>query len=140
MQFYAVRDIKAGEQLFFSYCEPDGSLAERQAELAPYGFVCKCPACVNATPETDKLRNTFGTQIALFEKKLASSSGLGEVAVEKAVRLEKAMVKDGLDGEVQFVALLRVICSAYAKLGKMAESRKYGLLVETYKNCHKGVD
>ena len=51
MQFYARRDIKAGDQLFYSYCLAHGNLAERQAELAPYGFVCKCAAaCVNATP------------------------------------------------------------------------------------------
>jgi hypothetical protein len=58
MQFYALRDIKAGEQLFYSYCEPDGNLAHRQAELAPYGFVCKCPACVNATPKLGKMEES----------------------------------------------------------------------------------
>ena len=90
MRFYAIRDIKAGEQLLYSHCKLDGSLAQRQGRTRA---VCKWPACVNATPETDKLRDTFGTQI---KKKHVSSTGLDETAVENAVRLEKAMVKEGL--------------------------------------------
>jgi len=139
MQFYAIKDIKAGEQLFYSYCEPDSNLAQRRAEIAPYSFVCKCPACVNATSATDKLRNTFRTQIEKFEEKLASSSRLDKTAVYNAVRLEKDMVKEGLDVEPQFVTLLTAICSAYARLGKTAESKKYGLLVEAFKSCYKDV-
>jgi len=135
MQFCALRDIKAGEQLFYSYCEPDSNLEQRRAEIAPYGFVCECPACVNATPETDKPRNTFWTQIALFEKKVASSSaGLGETGVENAV------VKEGLDAEFQFVTLLKVICLAYVKLGNMTDSAKHGVLVEAFQRCYTDVD
>ena len=136
MQFCALKDIKAGEQLFYSYCEPDRNLEQRRAEIAPYGFVCECPACVNATPETDKLRNTFANQIALLEKKLASSSGLGETAIENAVKLEKAMVKEGLDAEFEFVLLLKVICVAYAKLGKMTDSAKYRVLMDSFQRCY----
>jgi len=40
------RAIKAGEQLFYCYCEANQSVKERQRELAPYGFVCQCEACV----------------------------------------------------------------------------------------------
>jgi SET domain-containing protein len=63
MQYYAIRDIKAGDQLFYSYCLAGGSQAERQAELLSYGFVCKCAACVDATPETDELRKTFSPDL-----------------------------------------------------------------------------
>src|SRR6266540_4973142 len=63
-QTIAMRDIKAGEQLFYAYCGLERTKAERQTELAPYGFSCNCPACVNATPATDKLRKTFIDQIS----------------------------------------------------------------------------
>ena len=52
--------MKAGEQLFYSYCGVDQPVDERQVELAPYGIVCSCPACTHTTPETDKLRTEYG--------------------------------------------------------------------------------
>ena len=130
MQFYALRDIKPGEQLFYSYCLANSTLAQRQAEIAPYGFVCECSACVNATPETDRLRSTFVTQIALLKQMVGGSSEIIQAVLEDAVRLEKAMVREGLDTDRHFVELLATICLGYAKLGKREESEKYGVLVE----------
>jgi len=133
MQFYAIRDIKAGEQLFYTYCSARSSVADRQTELAPYGFVCKCPACVNATPETDKLRDSFASRIVLFKVLVESpTANLNLSAVEEAVKLEKNMTKEGLDSEVLFLTLLRAICLAYEKLGKLEESERYGVLVESF--------
>lgn len=55
LQFYARRKIKAGEQLFYSYHGDSlNSVKERQKVLEPYGVVCKCPLCANATPESDR--------------------------------------------------------------------------------------
>ena len=58
-QCSATIDIKAGEQLFYAYCDIYQSVAERQLDLASYGIVCTCPACTHATPETDKLRTEY---------------------------------------------------------------------------------
>jgi len=127
MQFYALRDIKAGEQLFYSYCYIKSNLADRQAELAPYGFVCKCPACLNATPETDKLRSTIETEIPRVAELLAQSP---EAALEEALRLEELCVEEGLDVDPQFVLLALAIRLAYGRLGRREESEKYGCLVE----------
>jgi len=136
MQFIAKRDIKAGEQLFYTYCSATNGVAGRQAELEPYGFVCKCSACVNATPETDKLRSSFGVRIVLFKSLVENSSTtLNHSTVEEAVQLEKEMVKEGLDSEVLFLTLMRAICLAYGKLGKLEESEKYGVLVESIQKC-----
>lgn len=41
----ALRDIKAGEQLFYDYCVLSGTSTERAKLLAPYGIKCQCPAC-----------------------------------------------------------------------------------------------
>ncbi|KAG6917993.1 hypothetical protein DXG01_017003 [Tephrocybe rancida] len=49
----AVRPIKAGEEIFISYCEIAVPKAERQASLRPYGFQCTCTACTD--PGSDAL-------------------------------------------------------------------------------------
>jgi hypothetical protein len=134
MQFHAIRDIKAGDQLFFSYCSARGSVAERSAKLAPYGFVCKCPACINATPETDKLRNTFEAQIDAL-RKMVTGSQCDEAALKDALRLEQDMVKEGLDAHLAFVALITLIYLAYVKLGRLMEGERYGVLVEEFQRC-----
>ena len=54
----ALRDIEAGQQLFYCYCDFFQSTKERQKQLAAFNFVCQCRACVNTTPESDKLRTT----------------------------------------------------------------------------------
>ena len=133
-----MRDIKAGEQLFFSYCRLEGGVAKRRAELAPYGFECECPACVNATPETDKLRNTFEARIAELRKISLTSDG--QIDVEDALKLEKDMVNEGLDGCSAFVVLVTVISMAYAKLGKWKEGEKYGLLAEEFRRYYGQAD
>lgn len=47
---YAVRDIRAGEEVTISYIEEDEEqplkYKERQAALRDYGFVCACGRCV----------------------------------------------------------------------------------------------
>jgi hypothetical protein len=65
--FYATRDIKAGEQLFYSYCGINQSASERKVELALYGITCACASCVHATPETDALRKTFYARIQEYK-------------------------------------------------------------------------
>ncbi|EIM92660.1 SET domain-containing protein [Stereum hirsutum FP-91666 SS1] len=49
----AVREIKEGEELFISYTD-DGTTAERQEQLAPYGFQCTCDSCTD--PKSDERR------------------------------------------------------------------------------------
>ena len=122
MQFYAVRDIKAGDQLFFSYCLSHDNVAERQATLAPYGFVCKCTACTNATPETDKLRKTFEAKILDFKRKVATSQ-VNETLLKDALRLEKQMVKEGLDAHYAFESLVAVISLVCLNLGKLNKGK-----------------
>ncbi|TFK28251.1 hypothetical protein FA15DRAFT_716641 [Coprinopsis marcescibilis] len=47
------RFIKAGEQLFISYCATNIPTPQRQAALKPYGIQCDCRACVG-----DKVHQT----------------------------------------------------------------------------------
>ena len=53
LQFYALRDIKAGEEIFVTDVYVP---AERREQLARYCFTCVCTACSRATPDSDKPR------------------------------------------------------------------------------------
>ena len=41
----ALRDVAPGEELTISYIDEEMSLPEREAALADYGFLCRCPKC-----------------------------------------------------------------------------------------------
>ena len=49
MSFYAIRPVKAGEELTTQYNNLDDRAADRQKMLLPYGFQCSCPSCENPT-------------------------------------------------------------------------------------------
>lgn len=123
-QSIAARDIEAGEQLFVSYCQLHRTKAERQTDLAPYGFSCNCPACVNATPATDKLRKTFKDQILRHNGWIKQPEWTDDI-LSSALLLEADIVAEGLDCEVEFYALLTAIYVSFAKLGRKAEMAKY---------------
>ena len=55
LQFIALKAIKAGGQLFYSYVSTSECAEVRQKRLAPYGIICECHACANATPQSDSL-------------------------------------------------------------------------------------
>jgi len=129
MQFFALRDIKAGDQLFYPYCLTDRSRAQRQAHLVFYGFTCKCPGCLNATPETDELRTTFKTKIAFFKETILDRPKIDKSALEAALKFEKQVLKEGLDADDEYLLLLMTISAGYSKLGKGEESRKYSALM-----------
>lgn len=75
------------------------------------------------------MRNTFEAQITAFKDVSMAS---GEIDLEAALRLEKEMVKEGLDGYNAFVVLITAICIGYTKLGKWRESETYRLLVDEF--------
>src|SRR6266545_1062260 len=119
-QFIALRDIKAGEELYCAYCSASRTKAERQTDLAPYGFSCTCPACINATPATDKLRKTFKDQVSPLDVKV-NQLGQPELMAEglaSAKALESEMVAEGLDETLDFFNLLVVIYAGTFNLGK----------------------
>lgn len=134
VQFFALRDIKAGDQLFYPYCLTDRSLAQRQAHLLPYGFTCKCSGCLNATSQTDALRTTCKTHIAFFKETLINRPKIDKVALGEALRFEQEMLKEGLDADDEYLMLLMAISAGYSKLGKGELSRKYSALMEKFQS------
>jgi len=118
MVFFAIRDVKAGVQLFYSYCSREHSASERKAVLAPYGITqCICAACVNATPETDALRQTFYARVQEYYMQRDSWPLLPKFPVEilnGLLRYRRALVKEGLDTvKIYWSVFLPTLITAY---------------------------
>jgi hypothetical protein len=137
LQFFAARDIKAGEQLFSSYCSSHAGLADRQDELSLYGFVCKCSACANATPESDHLRMTYTAQLFMLQNKIVNGQRT-KTMLEDALELERALIKEGLDSHLEIIQLMEVIMVLHIMCGEMEEALKYNKRVKERKNLEIG--
>jgi hypothetical protein len=98
MQFHAMRDIKAGEEIFYSYTNIYLPAAQRRKQLEPYGFTCACTACSHATPESDKFRGSADDKIKIFERlyQLAVESGSArETILPNLLEFRKKLREEG---------------------------------------------
>lgn len=145
MQYTAIRDIKAGEQLFYAYCNPMQPVKERQNDLEKYMFVCKCTACENATPESDKLREKYGIdekKMSSGWKKVLSGTEFKGDSLKSLLNMEKEIMKAGLDFWMPFPVLLNAIAEVYVKLGDHTKASQYKEKLAKYPavlNSVKGV-
>lgn len=129
MVFMASRDIKAGEQIFYSYCGIQQSASERKAELAPYDIAqCICASCVNATPETDALRKTFSARVRGYKsqsvtwERLPNGQKLSVETLNEMLRYQKAVVKEGLQiNDIYWTDFVPALATAFRKAGKPSE-------------------
>jgi len=132
MVFMASRDIKSGEQLFYSYCGLEQSASDRKAELAPYGITqCICAACANATPETDPIRKTFTARVKEYNKqsmiweRLPTANGwnLPLQTVDDLLKYQKALVKEGLHTHNNYwIEFIGALGTAYRWAGMDSEA------------------
>lgn len=129
IQIVALQDIEAGQQLFNCYCGIYQSAKERQRQLlTTYNFACQCQACVNTTPESDKLREEMKDRIEKLTeeaKKVFANPQFNLRSLDPWLVLEKEIVKEGLDFGVHFVLLLFDIYRAYGKLRNIPKQREY---------------
>ncbi|KAJ3515325.1 hypothetical protein NLJ89_g1836 [Agrocybe chaxingu] len=128
MQVTAIKDIKAGQELFSSYCRLDQSAARRKVALAPYGFECKCAVCVHAIPATDKLHEEFPARVQRFSelsKGWIRAPRLDASVLDPLLQLEKDAIKEGLVPEPPYRRLLGIIEVVYAKLGMREKAGYY---------------
>lgn len=128
-QCSALVDIKAGEQLFYSYCGADQPVAGRQAELAPYGIVCSCPACTHASPETDKLRTEYREiamdYIRVLKSKVTSGRRVAESAIEPVMHFKDALFKEGFHYTSEYKAVILLLQKFYEGIGMEEKARLY---------------
>ncbi|CAA7270097.1 unnamed protein product [Cyclocybe aegerita] len=136
MQFTALREIKAGEQLFYCYGGMFQSAADRQKELAPYGFECKCAACVNATPARDKLRIEFEDRVTfLVREGIRNTSDRN--FLNRMLQYEKEVVAEGLDSQRIYRFMVALIGTMQTTLGMHREAKRYLELEKAWKEIVK---
>ena len=127
--FKAVIDIKASEQLFYSYCEVEASVATRRRNLAHYGFICQCRVCQNATPESDEFREQYQTHIAELCTisgnviSGADTSWPTNKEFEDLLQFNKTAVEEGLDALPSYRELLGTLGLGYWKQGNVLKAR-----------------
>ncbi|KAJ2935378.1 hypothetical protein H1R20_g1715, partial [Candolleomyces eurysporus] len=126
MRFTALRDIKAGSQIHAAYTSITESKAERQKALASYGFECTCRACVNATPQSDKLRQV---SVALTQKWRSQAINvwskdlkLTERVLIPVLETRKRMEEEGLDvEEAGYFTFSEILHRVYKQVGNRAK-------------------
>ncbi len=126
MKYIAIRDINAGDQIFLSYCNQAMPAKERRKQLETYGFVCQCTACVDATPESDKLRQELEERLSkLFQGREAmiADPKFNVGSLDPLLKLEKDIMKEGLETESPY--LFRVIMDGYLKLKNQKKAEEY---------------
>ena len=136
LQVIALRDIKAGEQLFHCYCQENRSVKERRRQLATYGFECQCKACVNATPESDKLREEMDDRLQKIiegKEEMFANPQFNVRSLDPLLKFEKDIVKEGLDFKPKFVNLLSIIMEAYREFKNTAKTREYFTKMNRYR-------
>lgn len=122
----AVRDIKKGEELFYSYCDIYQTKSERAEELAPYGIVCVCPGCVGATKETDSLRSELAKRVGKIQVGhlvwLKDQSRPNVLAA--SLKLIAEIEKEGLHS-APLALLLGIVANFYSASGNTNSAMKY---------------
>jgi hypothetical protein len=142
-QCSAIIDIKAGEELVYSYCGIEQPVANRQIELAPYGIVCTCPACTHATPETDKLRTQYKKIAMDFVLRVgavnAGKRRVAESAIDPMMKFKNALIREGLHYTSEYKAMILFIQHFYEDIGMEEKARPYREEYKRYKLSSKTV-
>ncbi|EAU90707.1 hypothetical protein CC1G_03976 [Coprinopsis cinerea okayama7 len=101
MRFTAVRDIKAGSQIHTSYTTVTAPKLTRQKALSAYGFECHCRACLQSTPQSDKLRQVCHKLTQLWRNQAINvwpkDLKLTEKVLVPVLETKRRMEEDGLD-------------------------------------------
>lgn len=98
--FIAVRDIKKGEQIFYSYTDIYQPAVARQQDVSKYGFRCTCKACTGDTSEIDKFRTTLSETLAklyAYQKRILRNPLVTEKALDPVYRFKADAIKAGVD-------------------------------------------
>ncbi|PPR03555.1 hypothetical protein CVT26_006097 [Gymnopilus dilepis] len=128
-QFYAMVDIKAGQELFYSFCETNVSAAERRKKLAPYGITCHCDACEHATKQTDKLRQEYQSKTSRLLRALnwqrREGKKVAQTAIDPIIKLKDALAKEGLGYTHEYKCIVVILAQVLEELGKDDLAKEY---------------
>lgn len=119
--FKACQDIKAGEELFYSYCATEASVARRQRQLAPYGIVCKCRGCTNATPERDRFREEYIKRTKEYEAlnfqvyQQHNTTWPNKEEFQQVLKFQATAIEEGLNTQPEYQHVLGAIVHGYSR-------------------------
>ena len=139
-QIIAIRDIKAGEEILYPYCDLLLPVAGLREALAPYGFTCSCRTCSTASPESDGFRQTCHENVARYQRIYDLALELGEgtddikkMVLRPAAELRGRMQEEGLGGmSEQFVGVTILLHKAYTKVGMEEEAKELHAFLKTW--------
>ncbi|KAL1660765.1 hypothetical protein GGF50DRAFT_106030 [Schizophyllum commune] len=118
----AVRDIKAGEEITITYSRLDVPSAERQKDLAPYGFVCTCDACRGGA-ESDARRVKIPSEI---------SPALKRGRIEQLLDLVALIEREKLQDLPVYVDSLMAVVDKYVAQKDFARCQPYLDKIQQY--------
>ncbi|KAF8983979.1 hypothetical protein BDQ17DRAFT_1377680 [Cyathus striatus] len=105
----ASKSINRGEEIVFSYCDPEAPAENHQATLQSYEFSCECISCIPAVrvyPSSDTICTTILPHVQWLsdqnQQVLKDQNAMDMVIVERvyhdAIQLMLDMEKEGMDG------------------------------------------
>ncbi|KAI5894542.1 SET domain-containing protein [Schizophyllum commune H4-8] len=118
----AVRDIKAGEEITITYSRLDVPSADRQKDLAPYGFVCTCDACKGGA-ESDARRAKIPSEI---------SPALKRGRIDQLLDLVALIERENLQDLPVYVDSLMAVVDKYIAQKDFARCQPYLDKVQQY--------
>ena len=126
LTFFAVRDIKKGEQIFYSYTDIYQPAVVRQQKLSKYGFRCTCKACSGDTSEEiEKFRAIYReamNKLFAYQQKFLRNPLLTEKALEPVYRFKAAAIKAGVIHVGNFrTQLSRVVTCCNGLVGRQRQ-------------------
>ncbi|KAK0488433.1 hypothetical protein IW261DRAFT_1439334 [Armillaria novae-zelandiae] len=124
MQIRAVRDIKEGEELTTAYCAILHPAAERQTDLAAYGFRCTCAACSDPS-KSDVKREGFSRRPVLVSPFVGKGKAKGDW-LDPALNMLSEMEEEGVQASLYYKATLYQLVMACVYMADKDKALVYG--------------
>lgn len=126
-----MRDIRKGDQFFYSYCSVLERASKRAKTLQRYAFECTCKACVAPTFKSDQIREGIKRRVEKIVNefklpKCRKKPSLFRLRVLcPALEVLAAMDDEGIQDTEEYSALLNIICNGYQALGELDNYERY---------------
>ncbi|KAK0488459.1 hypothetical protein IW261DRAFT_350914 [Armillaria novae-zelandiae] len=124
MQIRAMRDIKEGEELTTAYCAILHPAAERQTDLAAYGFRCTCAACSDPL-KSDVKREGFSRRPVLVSPFVGKGKAKGDW-LDPALNMLLEMEEEGVQASLYYKATLYQLVMACVYMADKDKVLVYG--------------
>ncbi|KAH8096672.1 hypothetical protein BXZ70DRAFT_1009669 [Cristinia sonorae] len=125
MQFRAVRPIKKGEEITYSYCDVHEVASVRAQKLVRYDVVCDCKACANpTTSDPNRLKAQEWIQ-RMKSCRFADFSLPTSTTVSLLLTGLRLFESEGLESMLTFGQILFTLMKTYAAKGDVENTQVY---------------